>query len=188
MRIPRPLVIFLVSLSLLGMSPVNAFSAKSKESLKNEQKKHPIEIQSDKLRSENEGKKFIFSGNVLSTWGDLEIKSDILEVYSNPDAKSDRKKSTEGAGQTSQDLDKIIAIGNVKIKKGDRRATGDRAYYDNKKQIIIVTGEPHATAWEGKNIIKGRKMTFYLERDLFEVNDRVRLVLFPKDAPPDKKK
>ncbi|MDH3257236.1 MAG: hypothetical protein OEM27_06435 [Nitrospinota bacterium] len=188
MRTLKPLIIFLISLSFLGMNPGNAFSAKSKEDLKKEQKKQPIEIQSDKLRSENEGKKFIFTGNVLSTWGDLEIKSDILEVYSNPKDKSEQKKTTEGLNQTSQDLDKIIAIGNVKIKKGDRRATGDRAHYDNKRQIIIVTGEPNATAWEGKNIIKGKKMTFYLERDLFEVNDRVRLVLFPKDAPPEKKK
>jgi lipopolysaccharide export system protein LptA len=170
------------------MNPGNAFSAKSKESLKKEQKKQPIEIQSDKLRSENEGKKFIFTGNVLSTWGDLIIKSDILEVYSNPKNKADRKKKTEGVSQTSQDLDKIIAIGNVDITKGDRRAKGDRAHYDNRKQIIIVTGEPNATAWEGKNIIKGKKMTFYLERDLFEVNDRVILVLFPEKAPPEKKK
>lgn len=188
MRTLKSLIICLISLSFLGMNPGNAFSAKSKESLKNEQKKQPIEIQSDKLRSENEGKKFIFSGNVLSTWGDLEIKSDILEVYSNPEGKSNRKKATGNVDQTSQDLDKIIAIGNVNIKKGDRRAKGDRAHYDNKGQIIIVTGEPHATAWEGKNIIKGKKMTFYLERDLFEVNDRVILVLFPKNPPPEKKK
>ena len=92
MRTFKHLILFLISLSLLGMNPVNAFSAKSKEELKKEQEKNPIEIQSDKLRSENEGKKFIFTGNVLSTWGDLEIKSDILEVYANPNTKVDRKK------------------------------------------------------------------------------------------------
>jgi len=184
----KTLIILLVCLSLLGMNPENTFSAKSKETLKKEQEKSPIEIQSDKLRSENEGKKFIFSGNVLSTWGDLEIKSDILEVYANPDSKSDRKKGTDDVNQTSQDLDKIIAIGNVDIRKGDRRAKGDRAHYDNKKQIIIVTGEPTATAWEGKNIIRGKKMTFVLEKDLFKVEGRVNLVLNPKNPPPKKKR
>lgn len=188
MRTFKTLIIFLVCLSLLGMNPGNTFSAKSKESLKKEQEKSPIEIQSDKLRSENEGKKFIFTGNVLSTWGDLEIKSDILEVYANPDSKTDRKKATDNVGQAGQDLDKIIAIGNVDIKKGDRRAKGDRAHYDNKKQIIIVTGEPNATAWEGKNIIRGKKMTFVLEKDLFKVEGRVNLVLNPKNPPPKNKK
>jgi lipopolysaccharide export system protein LptA len=188
LRTLKPLIIFLVSLALLGMNPGYTFSAKSKEALKKEQGRQPIEIQSDKLRSENEGKKFIFSGNVLSTWGDLEIKSDILEVYASPDSKVDRKKSSEDVNQPGQDLDRIIAIGNVDIKKGDRRAKGDRAYYDNKKQIIIVTGEPNAIAWEGKNIIRGKKMTFVLEKDLFQVEGRVRLVLTPKNPPPEKKR
>ena len=164
------------------MSPANAFSAKSKDVLKKEQEKSPIEIQSDKLRSENEGKKFIFSGNVFSVWGDLEIKSDVLEVYSNPKSKAGRKQTSEDIGQAGQDLDKIIAIGNVNIKKGDRRAKGDRAYYDNKKQIIIITGEPNATAWEGENIIRGKKMIFVMEKDLFKVEGRVNVVIIPKKS------
>jgi lipopolysaccharide export system protein LptA len=170
------------------MNPVNAFSAKSKDVLKKEQESQSIEIRSDKLLSVNEGKKFIFSGNVVSTWGDLEIKSDILEVYANPKSKVDRKKATEDVGQARQDLDKIIAIGNVDITKGDRRAKGDRAHYDNKKQIIIITGEPNAIAWEGENIIRGKKMTFLLEKDLFQVEGRVILVLNPKNPPPEKKR
>lgn len=184
----KPLIIPLISFAVLGMDPSHAYPGKSREALKKGQENKPIEIQSDKLRSVNEGKKFIFSGNVLSTWGDLLIKSDILEVYANPKSKVDRKTATQDITQASQDLDKIIAIGNVDITKGDRRAKGDRAHYDNKKQIIIITGTPHATAWEAENIIKGGKMTFYLERDLFEVNDRVRLVLFPKNPPPEKKR
>ena len=188
MRSFNSFVIFLAGLSLLSFNPVNAFSAKSKDVLKEEQAKKPIEIQSDKLRSENEGKKFIFSGNVFSIWGDLEIKSDILEVYSNPKAKTDPKKTTEDIGQAGQDLDKVIAIGNVNIKKGDRKAKGDRAHYDNKKQIIIITGEPNATAWEGDNIIRGKRMIFVLEKDLFKVEGRVNVVLNPKSSSRDKKR
>ena len=188
MRSPKPLTLFLISLSFLAMNPADTFSAKSKDALKKEQEKSPIEIQSDKLRSENEGKKFIFSGNVFSVWGDLEIKSDILEVYSNPKSKTGRKKTAEDISQADQDLDKIIAIGNVRIKKGDRRAKGDRAYYDNKKQIIIITGEPNATAWEGENIIKGKKMIFVMEKDLFKVEGRVNVVISPKNSPKEKKR
>lgn len=187
MRTLKPLIIFLISLSLVAMIPANAFSAKSKDKLKKGQEKSPLEIQADKLRSENEGKKFIFSGNVLSTWGDLIIKSDILEVYANPESKTDRKKATEDITQASQDLDKIIAIGNVDITKGDRRAKGDRAHYDNKEQIIVITGVPNAIAWEGTNIIRGKKMTFVLEKDLLKV-ERPILKIMPKNPPPEKKR
>lgn len=186
LRYFNPLLLFIVGLSLLGTTP--AFSANAKEAIGQDSEKKSIEIQSDKLRSENEGKKIIFSGNVLSTWGDLEIQSDILEVYSNPQNKKDKKIKKLSDGQPEQDLEKIIAIGNVRIKKGDRRAKGDRADYNNKKQVIVITGTPHATAWEGDNIIKGEKMTFHLEEDLFKVEGRVRLVLFPKNPPPEKKR
>ena len=154
-----------------------------------EEKKQPIEIQSDKLRSENEGKKIIFSGNVVSTWGDLEIQSDTLEVYADP--KSQKNKPRKASkDQPQQDIEKVIAIGNVKVKKGDRRAEGDRADYDNKQQSIIITGDPNAVAWEGPNIIKGKQMTFFLEKNMFEVtsagepNKRVSVTLFPNSPPP----
>lgn len=182
MQNPKLLIVFLIILSLLAMGPANTFSAKTKDSFKSKQEKSPIEIQSDKLRSENEGKKFTFSGNVLSVWGDLEIKSDILEVYSNPKNNTGRKRAADDISQANQDLDKIIAIGNVDIKKGDRRAKGDRAHYDNKRQIIIITGEPNATAWEGQNIIRGKKMIFVMEKDLFKVEGRVNVVLNPKST------
>lgn len=169
MRTLNLILFFIISLTLVGMQPTNAFSTKAKDSFKKGQNKSPVEIKAEKLRSENEGKKFIFTGNVLSTWGDLIIKSDILEVYANPKSKTDRKTANDDVSQASQDLDKIIAIGNVDITKGDRRAKGDRADYDNKKQIIVITGEPNAIAWEGTNIIRGKKMTFVLEQDLLKV-------------------
>lgn len=187
MQTLRPLILFLLSLAFVGMISSVSFSAKPKDKLKKGQENQPIEIQADKLRSENEGKKFIFSGNALSTWGDLEIKSDILEVYANPETKVDRKKATDDMSEASQDLDKIIAIGHVNIKKGDRRAKGDRAHYDNKKQIIVITGKPNAIAWEGENIIRGRKMTFYLEKDLLEV-ERPILRIKSNNPPPKKKR
>ena len=90
------------------------------------------------MRSENGGKKIIFSGNVIGIWDDLKITSDILEIYN-----SDDKQETE----------EIIAIGNVIITRDTKKAKGDRAVYLDKQQKIILTGSPNATAWEEKNII-----------------------------------
>ena len=126
----------------------------------------PVEITSDRMRSEEGGEKIIFSGNVIGTWGELTINSDILEIYNTKD--------------TDSQTDEIVAIGNVFITKNKKRARGDRAVYLDKLQKIILTGKPHATAWEDKNIIEGKEMIFLLDQDRFVVNNRVRMKLFPK--------
>ena len=131
-----------------------------------EEKKDPVEITSDRMRSEDGGLKIIFSGNVVGYWGDLKITSDILEVYNTQD-----KKETE----------EIVAIGNVFITRGLKRAKGDKAIYLDKLQKIILTGTPKATAWEESNMIEGREMIFLLDKDRFVANNRVRMKIYPKD-------
>ena len=127
--------------------------------------KEPIEITSDRMRSENGGVKIIFSGNVVSIRGDLKITADIMEVYNSEDKK---------------ETDEIVAIGNVIITRELKRATGDKAIYLDKLQKIILTGSPKATAWEEDNMIEGREMIFLLEKDRFVVNKRVRMKIYPK--------
>ncbi len=136
------------------------------EKLKGKENKDPIEITSDRMRSEDGGVKIIFSGNVVGYWGELKITSDILEVYNTEDKK---------------ETDEIVAIGNVFITRGLKRAKGDKAIYFDKLQKIILTGSPKATAWEEDNMIEGREMIFLLDKDRFVANDRVRMKLYPKD-------
>ncbi len=125
----------------------------------------PIEITSDRMRSENGGQKIIFSGNVAITQGGMAITSDIIEVYST----SNKKQTNE-----------IVAIGNVEISRGNKKAKGDRAVYLKHLQKIILTGNPTAIAWEGDDIIEGREMIFLMKKDRFVVNERVHAKLFPK--------
>ena len=131
-----------------------------------EDKDKPVEITAERMRSLDGGKKIIFSGNVIATWGELTINSDILEIYNSK--------------ETNSQTDEIVAIGNVIITKKNKRAKGDRAVYLDKLQKIILTGKPYATAWEDKNVIEGKEMIFLLEQDRFVVNHRVRMKLFPK--------
>ena len=152
------------SASAQNETPLKEKSKKSKE---------PIEITSDRMRSENGGVKIVFSGNVVSYKGDLKITSDIMEIYNTEDKK---------------ETDEIVAIGNVVITRGTKRAIGDRAVYLDKLQKIILTGTPYATAWEEGNMIEGREMIFLLEKDRFVVNQRVRMKFYPKDEKKDPKK
>lgn len=167
------LVIWVLTLGFL--LPQSAISQGIFDKKKNSDQDAPIEITSDRMRSENGGQIIIFSGNVIGNWGKLRITSDILEIRN-----SKNKKDTE----------EIVAIGNVFITRGDRRAKGDRAVYIDKQQKVILTGSPRATAWEAKNMIEGREMIFLLDKDRFVVNDRVRMKIYPKGKkkPGDRKK
>ena len=133
---------------------------------KEEKNKGPLEITSDRMRSEDGGIKIIFTGNVVAIRGNLKITSDILEIYNTKD-----KKETE----------EIIAIGNVFITRDLKKGKGDKAIYIDKLQKIILTGTPKAIAWEENNMIEGRELIFLLEKDRFFANNRVFMKIYPKD-------
>ena len=155
-----------LAFTLLAASPGFSQEGKKKK-FSNKNRQEPIEITSDRMRSENGGQKIIFSGNVVIVQAGMAITADIMEVYNTPD-----KKQTE----------EIVAIGNVDIVRGKKRMKGDRAVYLYQLQKIILTGSPKAIAWEGNDTIEGREMIFLIEKDRFVVNERVRAKLFPKSG------
>ena len=160
----KPIFYIILMLALSSLSIPVGFSQTAKD--KDHKKDRTLlEITSDRMRSENGGQKIIFSGNVAITKGEMSITSDILEVYNTLDKKQ---------------IQEIVAIGNVKISRGDKKAKGDRAVYLEHIQKIILTGSPKAVAWEADDIIEGREMIFLMNKDRFVVNERVRAKLFPK--------
>ena len=159
----KPLIYIGLTIFLYSLFLSVGFSQTEKDkNYKNS--KNSLEITSDRMRSERGGQKIIFSGNVYIKRQGISITSDILEVYNTPD-----KKQTQ----------EIVAIGNVKINKGNKKAQGDRAVYLEHLQKIILTGNPKAVAWEADDIIEGREMIFLINKDRFVVNERVRAKLFP---------
>ena len=154
-----------LTLGLFNLYTPLGFSQPTKDKTHPKNSSPPIEITSDRMRSENGGQKIIFSGNVSISKDDMVITSDIIEVYST----SDKKQTNE-----------IVAIGHVEISRGNKKAKGDRAVYLKHLQNIILTGSPKAIAWEGDNIIEGREMIFLMEKDRFVVNERVHAKLFPQ--------
>ena len=158
---PKPIFYLGLIVALFSLPIHSSFSQQLKD--RNQKKSSPIEITSDRMRSENGGQKIVFSGNVTIKKGGMTITSDIIEVYNTKD-----KKQTE----------EIVAIGNVNISRGNKKAKGDRAVYLEHHQKIILTGNPKAIAWEGGDIIEGREMIFLMKKDRFVVNERVRVKLF----------
>ncbi|MFZ3072001.1 MAG: LptA/OstA family protein [Thermodesulfobacteriota bacterium] len=82
------------------------------------------------------------------------------------------------------EIKEIIAVGNVRVAKGDKRAAGDRAVYDKGKNAIVITG--NAVAEQCSDVVKGGKITLYTDSDSMTVEGgdtpgkRVKAVIMPE--------
>jgi lipopolysaccharide export system protein LptA len=148
-------------------------------------KNTPIEIISDKMEAFSEKRMVVFSGHATATQGDIILKSDRLSFFYRKQAG---KKDKVGAQEidTGGELEKIEAKGNVSISQKDRIATGDEAVYYQETGQITLTGDP--VLQEGKNTIKGCKVTIFLNENRGKVEncsspdkkERVTAIIHPQ--------
>ncbi|MFQ3670508.1 MAG: LptA/OstA family protein [Verrucomicrobiia bacterium] len=108
--------------------------------------------------SENQG---TFTGNVRVVDPNFELTSDELVIFF-------------GAGNQ---LERILARGNVVIKQGGRASSSRQAEYFLAEKKITLTGDPTVT--EGRNQITGTKITIYQDREKMDVEGRSRVQFFP---------
>jgi lipopolysaccharide export system protein LptA len=120
----------------------SAFAAAALPSLNS---KAPIEIVADSLEVLQKDEVALFSGNVIATQADTQIKASTMKVFyggaknnSNPDAPS---------------ISKIEVTGNVFIRTKAETAQGDKGVYNVSSGIVTLTGNVALT--KDKNIIKG---------------------------------
>jgi lipopolysaccharide export system protein LptA len=108
----------------------------------------PIDITSDTVEGDQKQNRVTFQGNVIAKQEDMTLYANTLVVIYDPDTKK---------------LKEIIAIGNVKVVQLDRRATGQKATFDQDKNKVILDGD--AVVREGANVIRGERITFYVEEE-----------------------
>lgn len=129
----------------------------------------PITIKSDQLQASNEGKQAVFTGRVVARQDDVTIYSDRLEVY---------------YGESSDEVDKIVAVGNVRILQTNRVGTGGHAVYESKPGKITLTEHPRVS--QDTDTVTGKVIIYYLDEERSEVqggdNARVEAVIHPKSG------
>ena len=108
----------------------------------------PIDITSDTVEAEQKTNTVTFKGNVIAKQEDTTLYANTLVVTYDPNTKK---------------LKEIIAVGNVKVVQLDRRATGQKATFDQEKNKVVLDGE--AVAREGANVIRGERITFYVDEE-----------------------
>lgn len=162
------LVLFsMLSVAWAAPQPVEKKARKDRSS-------QPITVKSDQLQAYNEAKQAVFTGRVVARQDDVTIYSDRLEVY---------------YGATNDEVDKIIAIGNVRILQTNRVGTGGHAVYESKLGKITLTEHPRVS--QDTDTVTGKVIIYYLDEERSEVqsgdNARVEAVIHPKSGSASKK-
>ena len=115
--------------------------------------KGPIVITSATLSADASNNTAVFEGSVVATTGDLSMYSDKMTVYYTKDG----------------DIEKIEAVGSIKLVKGTRVLTSDKATYLASEGKITFTGKPKAV--EGANTITGSEIVYLINEDRSIVHD-----------------
>jgi lipopolysaccharide export system protein LptA len=136
----------------------------------------PIDITSDTVEADQKTNTVTFRGNVIAKQEDTTLYANTVVVTYDPNTRK---------------LKEIVAVGNVKVVQLDRRATGQKATFDQEKNKVVLDGE--AVAREGANVIRGERITFYVdeERSVVEAGKGGRVSTMitppPKEEGEEKK-
>ena len=128
----------------------------------------PITIKSNEMTADNKGKTATFSGKIVAKQGDITIFADKLVV-----SYADKKGEVE----------KVEALGNVRIVQQNRIGFADQAVYDSSIGRIVLTGTPRVV--QGGDSISGKVITYYVDDDKSDVSSggdpkaRVEAVINP---------
>ena len=109
----------------------------------------PIQITADELVSRVKDNFAEFSGNVEAVQGDFVIRSDRLRIHYR---RADGQPAPDPTGNDA--IERIEAIGNVRITSGTREARTELAEYLVDEGLVVLKGE-NSTVTDGSNSIRG---------------------------------
>jgi lipopolysaccharide export system protein LptA len=135
----------------------------------------PIHIEANKMTSTEKSNSVVFTGDVDAKQGDVRIRSDEMTVFyhdiDSSDGKGqekDKKKAAQPTEKkTTQQVEKLICVGNVEVTRGEWLGTGKKMVYLSKERQVILTD--NAKAWQGQNMVSGDKIIYYLDEGRSEV-------------------
>ena len=108
----------------------------------------PIDITSDTVEADQKTNTVIFKGNVVAKQEDTTLYANTLTIIYD---------------QNTKKIKEIIAVGNVKVVQLERRATSQKATFDQDKNKVTFDGD--AVVREGANVVRGERITYYVEEE-----------------------
>ncbi len=125
----------------------------------------PIHIEANRMKSTEQTNSVVFTGEVDARQGDVRIRSDEMTVYY---TQGDKEKNPKGEKTASQQVEKLVCVGNVEITRGEWLGTSKKMTYLSKERQVILTG--NAKAWQNQNMVSGDKIIYYLDEGRSEVS------------------
>ncbi len=114
----------------------------------------PVEItsqQGEYLQNEGRG---VYTGNVVATQGESQIKTDKLTVIC-----SKSPEQGGGAAPSCDELEVLVAEGNVFYSAPDVRIRGSKAEYDFPSDTITITGDVILSRGED-GVVRGTRVIY----------------------------
>ncbi len=131
-------------------------------------KKKPVDIVSDTMEGFDKEKYVVFKGSVIAKQEDLYIFADTIEAY---------------MSEETNEIEKAIARGNVKIVKQDRTATCREAIFENAKGEITL--KDNVIVYQGKDKLTGDVIIYYVNEDRVTVqaekDKKAHVTIQPKE-------
>jgi lipopolysaccharide export system protein LptA len=125
-----------------------------------------ITIDADQLVLDEQKNVAVWRGNVVARRSDTIMRSpELTAVY-------------DEAGT----ITRVQARGGVEATEKDRWARGQRGDYDVQRGVLVVTGQPQAR--QGKNRMKGTKVTFFTGADFLEVENATTVIEVESKGAP----
>ena len=134
------------------------------------------------MLSDQKNNSVFFSGKVEAAQDDVVIHADEMTVFYIND-KGDKEALKSSSSNSSKNIKRLWAVGNVEITKEEWVATGDSAEYFESERKIVLIG--NTKVWQDNNLVTGDKFIMYLdeEKSIVESNgenkERVKAFFYP---------
>ena len=128
---------------------------------------HPLDIEAEQVNLAFKKKTATFTGNVRIQQGDFTLTADKLTVFQT------RKN----------DVDRVVAVGNVLVVRGEEKATGKTATYTPKTETLKLEGG--VTLQRGQSTMRGDTLLYSLKDGTLKMKtnkgQKVRAQVSPED-------
>jgi lipopolysaccharide export system protein LptA len=123
-----------------------------------------LDITADHMTFDSQANTFLFEDSVRVLRCDVTILCDRLRVFNDP---------------KGEQVERIVATGDVRMQQGVRHARADRAEYFDADQKLVLTGNPRAWDVAEQNELTGEEIVVFLEEDKMLVK-RARVLFHPR--------
>jgi lipopolysaccharide export system protein LptA len=130
-------------------------------------KSTPVNVKADKLTYVDAERKAVFAGHVVIKSADTTMNANSMQIF--------LLARGSPSGVSGNQLDRIVAQGDIEIQQGGRRAVGNQVVYTAQEQKFVLTGTPERKpsifdAEHGQ--ITGDSLTFFTQGDRVLVGSR----------------